>query len=232
MTRTAVPLAAPVAAACRPATPSPGWRCARAFRRAAGFVRPVLPLPLALLVVLVTLPAAANDQAPPPAQQLLDPEYSRFGFELRTRWGQPVEGTFPRYEGSVVLLPDGRRQVSIRLATASVDVAGSQRYTRFARGPHFLDAPNHPWVEFTSEPYAGELVRAGGPLRGTLTLHGVSRPETFTLMPSTCQRPAHDCDVVAQGRVDRSDYGLQSWRWAVLDEVRFNLRVRWKAEAP
>lgn len=173
--------------------------------------------------------------APPPAPATttaLDPAHSRFGFELRTRFGQRIEGNFPRYEGSVAVLPDGRRQVRIRLATASVEVAGPARYARFARGPSFLDAERHPWVEFTSEPYAGELVRAGGPLRGTLNLHGVSREEIFVLKPSACERPAHDCDVVAHGRVDRAQYGLQTWRWAVQDEVRFNLRVRWLEGAP
>jgi polyisoprenoid-binding protein YceI len=191
-----------------------------------------------LLAVLAPIsqaqaPVAAADPAAtaPQAARRLDPAHSRFGFELRTRWGQRVEGNFPRYEGGITTLPDGRRQVRIRLASQSVEVVGPERYARFARGPNFLDAGRHPWVEFLSEPYVGELVHAGGPLRGTLTLHGVSRPETFTLRPSTCDRPAHDCDVVAYGRVNRVDYGLDSWRWAVQDEVRFTLRVRW-LEAP
>jgi polyisoprenoid-binding protein YceI len=171
-------------------------------------------------------PAAETTAAPAPANQL-DPAHSRFGFELRTRFGQHVTGNFPRYEGSITTLPDGRRQVRIRLASQSVEVTGSERYARFARGPNFLDAARHPWVEFVSEPYVGELVHAGGPLRGTLSLHGVSRAETFVLKPAACARPAHDCDVVAYGRVDRTDYGLRSWRWAVQDEVRFTLRVRW-----
>lgn len=161
--------------------------------------------------------------------QALDPTYSRFGFELRMRWGQVIDGNFPRFEGEVVDLADGRRQVRIRLATASVEVDGSERYTRFARGERFLDAARHPWVEFQSEPYSGELVRAGGPLRGTLSLRGITRQETFVLMPSDCPRPALDCDVIAQGTISRADYGLQSWRWALTDAVRFNLRVRLQA---
>ncbi len=80
--------------------------------------------------------------------QALDPTHSRFGFELRTRWGQVIVGNFPRFEGEVVDLADGRRQVRIRVATASVEVNGSERYTRFARGGRFLDAAQHPWVEF------------------------------------------------------------------------------------
>jgi polyisoprenoid-binding protein YceI len=231
---TAVPRAAPIRGPLPAVRPRPRARAAAPW----------------LAVLLAACPAWAPAQAPevapapapdpttaaslptPAPTTALDPAHSRFGFELRTRWGQRIEGNFPRYEGSVAVLPDGRRQVRIRLATASVEVAGPERYARFARGPSFLDAERHPWVEFTSEPYAGELVRAGGPLRGTLNLHGVSRAETFVLKPSACERPAHDCDVVAHGRVDRAAYGLQTWRWAVQDDVRFNLRVRWLEGAP
>lgn len=178
------------------------------------------PASIRLILALLALSAA------PTQAQALDPAYSRFGFELRTRWGHVVEGNFPRFEGEVVELPDGRHQVRIRLATDAVEVPESTRYTHFARSEGFLDASRHPWLEFQSEPYSSEVVRDGGPLRGTLTLRGVSRPESFQLEPSTCDRPARDCDTVAQGRVSCSDYGMSRWRWALLDEVRFKLRVR------
>jgi polyisoprenoid-binding protein YceI len=160
------------------------------------------------------------------AAQALDPARSRIEFELKTRWGQTITGHFPRYDGEVVTLPDGRHEVRIRLAATAVEVEGSRRYTRFARGERFLDAGHHPWVEFRSDPYAGELVRSGGPLYGTLSMHGVSRREAFILEPSTCAHPARDCDVVAQGRVLRTNYGVESWRWALTDDVNFRLRVR------
>ena len=166
------------------------------------------------------------------AAQALDPARSRIEFDLQTRWGQTITGYFPRYDGEVVVLPDGRHEVRIRLATTSVEVEGSRRYTRFARGERFLDAEHHPWVEFRSDPYAGELVRSGGPLYGTLSMHGVSRREAFMLEPSECARPAHDCDVVAQGRVLRTNYGVESWRWALTDDVNFRLRVRLQNPAP
>jgi polyisoprenoid-binding protein YceI len=190
-----------------------------------------------LAAALILAPVVSSGQEVPPPEPTaagntrLDPAHSRFGFELRTRWGQHIEGNFPDYEGSVTTLDDGRRQVRIRLASGTVQVSGPPRYARFASGPNFLDAARHPWVEFTSEPYEGELLRSGGRLRGTLNLHGVSHAETFSLQAATCARPAYDCDIVASGRVNRVDYGLETWRWAVQDEVRFTLRVRWLEEA-
>lgn len=168
----------------------------------------------------------------PAAAQAVDPARSRIEFDLQTRWGQTITGYFPRYDGEVVQLPDGRHEVRIRLATADVQVQGSRRYTRFARGERFLDAEHHPWVEFRSDPYAGELVRSGGPLYGTLSMHGISHREAFVLAPSDCARPARDCDVVAQGRVLRTNYGVESWRWALTDDVNFRLRVRLREPTP
>ncbi len=163
------------------------------------------------------------------AQQLLgsfDPAHTRFGFELRTRWGQKVSGTFPRYDGEVVVLPDGRQQVRIRLATAAVEVADSERYTTIARGEGFFDAQRHPLIEFVSEPHPAALAHHGGRLRGRLSMHGTSRIETFVLLPSPCARPGEDCDVVAAGSVSRDAFGLDGWKMALADRVRFSLRVR------
>lgn len=170
--------------------------------------------------------AATDDPSPASTQAGFDPAYTRFGFELRTRWGQRVSGNFPRYDGELVVLPDGLHQVRIRLATAAVVVAGSGRFTALARGPRFFDAQRHPLVEFVSEPHPAELARTGGPLRGRLTMGGVSRMETFELEPAACARPGRDCDAVANGSVDRGNYALDDWRFALDESVGFQLRLR------
>lgn len=168
----------------------------------------------------------------PSAAQQFDPVYTRFGFELRTRWGQRVVGTFPRYHGEVSGLADGRRQVRIALYADAVEVAGSARYTALARGEGFFDAARHPLIEFVSEPHLDALLHDGGQLRGRLSIHGIVRTETFVLTPSACARPGLDCDVVAQGSVSRDDYGLDGWQFALRDQVRFNLRVRLRQGSP
>jgi polyisoprenoid-binding protein YceI len=114
----------------------------------------------------------------------------------------------------------------VRLAAGAVTVAGAPRYTALARGPQLFDVARHPAIEFVSDPYPPELARTGGELPGRLRLRGVERAERFTLAPATCARPGHDCPVIAQGRIDRDDYGLDGWRWALADRVRFRLHVR------
>lgn len=161
-----------------------------------------------------------------------DATHTRIGFELRTRWGQRLEGRFPRYEGQVRRNPDGTQQVTMRLDTGAVEIVGYPRYTAFSRGPNFFDAQRHPVASFTSDPYPESLPARGGKLAGTLRLHGVSQRESFTVEPSTCARPAIDCDLVARGSVRREDYGMEGWGFAVHGRVQFALRLRLKAPTP
>ncbi|MET0655499.1 MAG: YceI family protein [Pseudoxanthomonas sp.] len=177
---------------------------------------------LAALCLLSALTAGA---------ETFDPAASRFGFELRTRWGMKLEGEFKRYEGQVKYLPDGRHQVVLRMFTESVEILGHPRYTEWTRGAQFFEAERYPVVVFVSKPYDEQLLLRGGDLAGELSIRGITRPKTLTVAPSTCARPARDCDVVASGAVRRSDYDMDDWMMAVSDRVVFVLRARLKAEA-
>ena len=161
-----------------------------------------------------------------------DPAYTAFGFELRTRWGQRVQGQFPVYDGRVLILPDGRRQVRIRLAAGAVVVGGSERYTELARSDAFFDAARYPHIEFVSRLHDEALSHEGGLLDGELHLHGVTREEAFVVAPASCERVGEDCDAVAAGSVARSDYDIAGMRLVLGDRVRFTMRVRLLEPAP
>jgi polyisoprenoid-binding protein YceI len=180
-----------------------------------------------------TAPAAALPQAPVPGTlpaTTIDPA-SRVEFRLHTRWGQTLRGRFPDVSGRIERNADGQRRVRIVLDAATVDIAGHPRYTRFARGPSFFDADRHPTIEFVSDPYPERLLHDGGDLTGELFLHGVRRRERFVIAPSTCARPGLDCDIVAFGTIERSAYGVDDWKIALREPVRFALRVRTRGDA-
>lgn len=177
------------------------------------------------LVVLCAWPALSA------SADSFDPALSRLGFELSTRWGTKLSGVFRQYEGEVRHLPDGRQQVRLRMFTRSVEIEGHPRYTEWTRGPRFFESDRYPVVAFVSRPYPEELLHQGGPLLGELSIRGITRPETLTVAPSTCARPARVCDVVATGAVRRSDYDMNNWKMAVNDRVVFVLRARLNAEA-
>ena len=156
----------------------------------------------------------------------IDGVASRVGFQLQTRWGQVLEGRFPTVHGEVSELPGGRRQVRLLLSTRDVEIVGHPGYTRFTRGGGFFDADHWPQVEFLSDAYAPALLQHGGALTGTLRIRGVHRREVFVIQPSRCAQPGIGCDVVATGSIRRSNYGMDRWKFAVSEDVRFSLRMR------
>lgn len=180
-----------------------------------------------------TAPAAAlSNPAVPDAvatATAIDPA-SRIEFTLHTRWGQTLHGRFPGVSGRIDRDADGRRRVRIVLDAAAVDIEDRPRYTRFARGPSFFDVARHPTIEFVSDPYPEALLRDGGDLAGELYLHGVRRRERFVIVPARCGRPGLDCDIVAFGTIERSDYGVDGWKIALREPVRFALRVRTRGD--
>ena len=164
-------------------------------------------------------------QQPAAPAAVIEPS-SKFEFSMVTRWNQVLIGRFPEAEGDVLELPDGRRQVRIRLSTATVEIVDHPRYTRFMRGPRFFDTDRFPDVTFLSDPYDADLLNTGGTLHGRLRMHGIQRRERFVLEPATCVRPGRDCAIVAAGTVLRGNYDLDGWRMALRDEVRFSMQVR------
>lgn len=168
---------------------------------------------------------AAHVEARHADTRRIDPAQSQVGFTLRTRWGQTLEGRFPVYEGEISALDDGRRRVRLTLSAREVEIVGHRNYTRLTRGKGFFDAERYPEVVFVSEPYGDELTRDGGALAGALTIRGVRRHEVFTVEPSACAHPAQDCAVIASGTVQRSDYGVDRWSFALSESVRFSLQI-------
>ena len=171
---------------------------------------------LALLLAANTAAEAAD----------IDPAPTRIGFTLKTRWGQVLQGRFPRYGGRIETLEDGRHRVRLRFSAREVEIVGHPNYTEMTRGRGFFEADRFPDVEFVSDPYDSALIADGGELTGELTIRDVKRRETFVILKSKCARPAYDCDVLASGSVRRTDYGVDRWILAVSDRVRFVLRLR------
>jgi len=188
---------------------------------AAGLAMPAWATPAQVEPPAIEPTAAAMPRALP-----FDPEHTKFGFQLRTRWGQRRRGNFPAYQGEVRRYPDGRRDVRLVLDSSRMQIAGHRRYTQWARGPEFFDAARFPTIEFVSETYDEEKLHEGGALHGTLLLRGISRPVRFVLEPATCDAPGTGCDVVASGEVERKDFGMDAWMVTVDNDVRFQMRVR------
>lgn len=190
----------------------------------------VLALWPALAAAAVQEPAAVA--APAVTLYELDTVHSRLEFEVRTRVGQRLRGQFPRYEGLVDLLPDGRHRVRLRISTASAEIPGKPRYTGWMRGEAFFDTLRYPWMEFVSDPFPPDALARGGRLHGRLTLRGATRGEVLEVQPAPCARPGLDCAVQVEGDIVRSDYGMGDWQLVLSERVRFTMQVRLREAGP
>jgi polyisoprenoid-binding protein YceI len=184
------------------------------------------------LLAAVLLSASAWAQSAHARFMPLDQVQTRLGFELSTRWGQRLDGWFPKFDGGVEVLPDGRHQVSLRMYAREVLIQDHPNYTKWARGGMFFESERYPVVTFISHPYRPETLTQGGELAGELTIRGIRRPERLIVEPAACARPALDCDVISTGAVRRSDYEMDGFKMAVNDRVVFVLRARLQEHAP
>lgn len=180
--------------------------------------------PLAALLLAV---------APVQASDLLgqvDPAFSRADFSLRVVWVRKLEGRFEYIQGSVIEAAEPHHfDVSVQIAAQSLSMR-NPTHADWARSAEFFNVDHHPWISFQARNAPQSLLAEGGELVGELSLRGVTRPATFEVLPSNCQRPGFDCPLEARGEVNRSEFGMDARRWAVSDKVRLALSIRVRDE--
>jgi len=166
----------------------------------------------------------------PPAALQIDGAQSEARFVVYLRVGMRTQGRIPKVSGEmrgdakgwqVLVVADGR----------SLVVRGPKWMERSTRSPDFLDVDAHPQIRFESERFSDRLLHAGGGIRGSLTLRGLTRPVSFRLLPSACAHPGRDCDLQVQGTINRKDFGMTAHPVSVRDDVELHMRVRLRAAA-
>src|SRR5690606_38455158 len=139
-----------------------------------------------MLLLMVWALAGTAIAGPPVPLPQIDTARSQFGFEIRTRFGQKIEGNFPRFEALSTQLPDGRHQVRLRMYAQYVEIPDKPRYTAWMRGEDFFDVARYPIIEYQSDPYPAEVIAHGGAVQGWLTIRGISPRETLRRAEAAC----------------------------------------------
>lgn len=187
--------------------------------RAVGPGRPVIGAGLALLPALWAAAAVAEPIA-------LDPARSSAEFEIRAMWMFDVAGRFGAVTGEV----DTDLAARTARVRARIDVRGvamrRDSYEEWVKSDEFFDAQRHPFIDFQSEPFPLATLDLGGDIVGSLTLRGVTRPARLRLRPSQCPGDtALRCPVVADGVLQRSEFGMRTRRTTLADKVRLHFSV-------
>jgi polyisoprenoid-binding protein YceI len=165
----------------------------------------------------------------------LDPAHSSIDFSVRHMMIAKVKGSFNNFTATIEADPTDltTANVEFNVDLASVDTRNEDRDNHL-RSADFFDVENHPNMTFTSTSIVkkdeGEYE-----LTGDLTLHGVTRSETFTVTYEGTGKDPWGNEKVgfnAEGKIKRSEYGL-TWNAAletggvlVGDEIKVALEIQ------
>lgn len=172
-------------------------------------------------------PAATNHMA----TWQLDSSRSNAAFSVRVLWMIPIDGAFGSIRGDVHIdrvLSQVRVDATIDTNAVNMRRSGIEDWVK---SEEFFDVGKFPEIRFQSESFPLARLSGGGDLRGSLTLRGIRRQVLFALQPASCERPAIDCPLEANGTVRRSEFGMRTRRATLSDKVELSFSIRMSESA-
>lgn len=163
----------------------------------------------------------------------IDPAHTSIEFSVKHLGIATARGTFRKFTATAAASASGALSaISATIEAASIDTGVDQRDTHL-RSADFLAADQFPAINFVS---TGITAKDGeSVITGDLTLHGVTKPVTFTLEQAAPLKDPWGNQRIAStatGKLSRKEWGLV-WNQAlelggvvVSDEVKFTLEVQ------
>lgn len=170
----------------------------------------------------------------------LDPTHTTIEFSVKHLGIATVKGRFRTFNASAETAADGKlTSIEATIDANSIDTGVEQR-DQHLRSPDFFDVATYPEIQFVSTG-----IKANGAnesiVTGNLTLHGVTRPVSFTLEQGSAIKDPWGNQRIAStvtGKLNRKDWGL-TWNQAlelggvmVSEEVKFTFEVQVIAAQP
>ena len=187
------------------------------------FSRARLSIAAAGLALLISQPGQADPARP--GHYVIDAGHTSVHFSISHLGYSDLKGRFNKVEGEFDLNPQGKSKLEIRIPTASIDTNHEKR-DHHLRSPDFFNARQFPRITFTSTDVnyndQGEPIS----IKGTLKLHGKSRPLTLKV---TAKRAAKDpwgnyrAGFAASATLKRSDFGMNYMPGGIGDEVKLDI---------
>ena len=186
---------------------------------------------LRLVVMLAATAAAQLMSAPAHAVRYeIDPVATKTTYLTKYLGFISVRGVFTRMTGHLhyePAKPVAEREPSIHVIIDTTTLTPTNFDTeskrRMLRGPEFFDVDRFPTIEFKSTRfrYEGDKLVA---IDGNITLVGVTKPVTLTVMKSGCEpassTKAARCTASTELTVKRFEFGMKGWSGTVSDDVK------------
>lgn len=170
----------------------------------------------------------------------LDTAHSSIDFSIRHMMVSNVKGTFHSYSAEIEADPNDLTTADIKLSVDldSIDTRNADRDNHLRSGD-FFEIEKNPQMTFV----ASKIVRKSDEeydLTGDLTLHGVTRLETFSV---TFEGSGKDpwgnekAGFSAKGVINRSDYGLtynsvlETGGIMIGDQVKISIEIQGSKQA-
>ncbi len=172
-----------------------------------------------LAVFSVAVPVRADEYA-------VDGVHSSVSFKVSHVGLSWIHGRFNEFSGTFVLDPDAAKcSFGLSIKAESVDTNNVKR-DEHLRPPDYFNVKQFPALTFKST--AVQAVKDGYQVTGDLTLHGVTKPVTFTLLggkkgefPKGIKRTGFTTELMLK----RSEFGMDKGLEAVGDEVHIAISV-------
>ncbi|MBM6618932.1 YceI family protein [Bacillus suaedaesalsae] len=165
----------------------------------------------------------------------LDASHSSVDFSVRHMMIAQVKGSFNEFSASISADPQDLTTGSIQfnVELASVDTRSEDRDNHL-RSADFFEVEKYPTMTFSSTNIE-KVDEDEYKVTGDLSLHGVTRQETFTVTYEGTGKDPWGNEKVgfsAEGKLNRSDYGL-TWNAAletggvlVGDQIKVSLQIQ------
>lgn len=174
------------------------------------------------------------------AKWAVDASHSSVDFSIRHMMISKVKGTFHTYEADIEADPEDLTSASIAFSIdlASIDTRNTDRDNHLKSGD-FFDVEQFPKMTFK----ATKITKTGEgeyEVSGDLSLHGVTRPESFHVTYEGGGKNPWGVEVVGynvEGKIKRSDYGLtynaalETGGVLIGDEVKVTLEIQASMQA-
>jgi polyisoprenoid-binding protein YceI len=167
----------------------------------------------ALALVAIAAPARADDYA-------IDDAHSSVGFKIQHLGISWIQGRFDDISGAFTLDKDpAKSSFMLTLKTDSIDTNNKNRDTHL-KSPDFFNAKQYPTISFKST--SVKAVDGGYEVKGDMTMHGETKPITFTL------KGGKEVDFMGKKRtgfsteltLKRFDFGMDKFKEALSDDVQ------------
>ncbi len=170
----------------------------------------------------------------------VDASHSSLDFSVRHMMIASVKGTFNSFNAAIEANPEDLTTASIEfnVELASIDTRNGDRDNHL-RSADFFDVENNPNMTFQST----SIVKTDDNeynVTGNLSLHGVTRPETFKVTFEGQGKDPWGNEKVgfsAEGKINRSDYGLtynaalETGGVLIGDQIKVSLQIEAAKEA-